>query len=136
VTPVLKGVRLCAVRGAALCVPIIAGCIAGCASAPARLDAPKSVSGLQIAPFATLEECISLEAGERIDFRFDARFPVAFNVHFNDGNAVIMPLTRDGTTSESGDFAADRKQVYCLTWEAGAEGNVIDYRISPWPPRR
>jgi hypothetical protein len=132
VKPVPTGVRPGAVRGAALCIAIIAGC----SSTPARLDAPKAVFGLQIAPFATIEECISLDAGERIGFRFDARFPVAFNVHFHDGNAVVMPLTSDGTISESGDFAADRKQVYCLTWEAGAEGNVIDYRISPWPPRR
>jgi hypothetical protein len=105
----------------------------GCASAPARLQAPKAVFGLELAPYATVEECVALEPGERIAYRFESRLPVAFNVHFHDNNAVILPLTRDGTTSESGDFAADRKQLYCLTWEAGAEGSVLDYRVSPWP---
>ncbi len=80
---------------------------AGCASAPGRLLEPKAVFGLELAPYATTEECIV--------------------------NAVIMPISRDATTSESGDFAADRKEVYCLMWEAGAGGSVLDYRIGPWP---
>ena len=109
---------------------------AGCASLPGRLDAPKAVIGLELKPYAAIEECMALESGERIAYRFDARVPVAFNVHFRDGNAVIMPLSRDSTTSESGDFTADRKQIYCLMWEAGAEGSVLDYRVGPWPPHR
>jgi hypothetical protein len=125
-------IRLCAIHGAALWLAMMAGC----ASAPGRLEAPKAVVGLELKPYAVIEECIALEPGERIAYRFDARLPVAFNVHFHDANAVIMPMTRDGATSESGDFAADRKQIYCLMWEAGAEGSVLDYRISPWPPHR
>jgi hypothetical protein len=122
-------IRLCTIHGAAFWIAMAAGC----ASAPGRLEAPKAVFGLELAPYATLEECVALEPGERIAYRFDARLPVAFNVHFHNDNAVIMPLTRDRTTSESGDFAADRKQLYCLMWEAGAEGSVLDYRVSPWP---
>jgi hypothetical protein len=128
---VQAGIRLCAVHGAALWIATTAGC-----AAPGRLDAPLSVSGVEIAPYATVEHCLSLEEGERVAYRFDARLPVAFNVHFHDGNAVIMPVTREGATSESGDFTADRRQIYCLEWEAGAEGSVLDYRIGPWPPHR
>ena len=114
---------------AALCVAMTAAC----ASAPGRLLAPKVVSAVALAPYATLDECMALDSGERIGYRFEAGQPVAFNVHFHDGNAVIMPVAIDSTTSESGDFTADRKEVYCLTWEAGAEGSVLDYRINPWP---
>jgi hypothetical protein len=106
---------------------------AGCASAPGRLQAPRAVSGREIAPYASIEECVALEPGERIAYRFEARLPVAFNIHFRDHNAVIMPVSSDSTTSESGDFSADRKELYCLMWEAGAEGSVLDYRVSPWP---
>jgi hypothetical protein len=122
-------IRLCAIHGAAFWIAVAAGC----ASAPSRLQAPKLVFGVELAPYATLEECVALEPAERIAYRFDARLPVAFNVHFHDGNAVIMPVTRDDTTSESGDFTADRRELYCLTWEAGAQGSVLDYRVSPWP---
>ena len=109
---------------------------AGCASAPGRLDAPKSVFGRELGPYAMTEECVALDPGERIAFRFEARLPVAFNVHFHDGTAIVMPLTRERATSESGDFTADRTQIYCLMWEAGAEGSVLDYRIAPWPNRQ
>jgi len=122
-------IRLCAVQGAAFWLAMTAGC----ASAPGRLLEPKAVFGLELAPYATTEECIVLEPGERIGYRFEARLPVAFNVNFHQDNAVIMPISRDATTSESGDFAADRKEVYCLMWEAGAGGSVLDYRIGPWP---
>lgn len=114
---------------AALCI----AATSGCAAAPGRLDAPKAVFGRELAPYAMTEECIALEPGERIVFRFEARLPVAFNVHFHDGTAVVMPLTRDDAMSVSDDFTADRKQIYCLAWEAGAEGSVLDYRIAPWP---
>ncbi|HXL83563.1 MAG TPA: hypothetical protein VN989_05500 [Casimicrobiaceae bacterium] len=122
-------IRLCAIHGAAFWIAMTAGC----ASAPGRLEAPKAVFGVELAPYATTEECIALEPGERIGYRFEARLPVAFNVHFHEDNAVIMPISRDATTSESGDFAADRKEVYCLAWEAGAEGSVLSYRVNPWP---
>jgi hypothetical protein len=122
-------IRLCAIHGAVFWIAMTAGC----ASAPGRLLAPKMVSGFELAPYAAIEECIALEPGERIAYRFDARQPVAFNVNFHDSNAVIMQVSSDGTTSESGDFTADRKEVYCLMWEAGAEGSILDYRVSPWP---
>jgi hypothetical protein len=121
--------RIRAIHGAAFWIAMATGCT----STPSRLLAPKVVSGFELAPYATLEECIALEPGERIGYRFDARQPVAFNVHFREGNAVIMPVSHDSTTSESGDFAADRKEIYCLTWEAAAEGSILDYRVSPWP---
>ena len=92
--------------------------------------------GVELAPYAVIEECIALEAGERIAYRFESRLPVAFNIHFHEDIAVIMPVSRDGTTSESGDFTADRKELYCLMWEAGAQGSVLDYRVSPWPRRQ
>ena len=121
--------RVRAIHGAVFWIAVSAGC----ASAPGRLQAPKAVFGVELAPYAIIEECVALEPGERIAYRFESRLPVAFNVHFHDNNAVIMPVSRDGTTSESGDFAADRKQIYCLMWEAGAGGSVLDYRVSPWP---
>jgi FtsP/CotA-like multicopper oxidase with cupredoxin domain len=120
--------RLRALHGAVLWIAVT-----GCASAPGRLQAPKAVSGVELAPYAIFEECIALEQGERVAYRFESRLPVAFNIHFHEDNAVIMPVSRDGTISESGDFAADRKEIYCLTWEAGAGGSVLDYRMSPWP---
>jgi hypothetical protein len=107
----------------------------GCASDPYRLDSPRSVEGFQLAPFAIQEECVALQPRDRIDYRFKSTAPVAFNIHYHDANAVIMPLSRDGVLEDAGDFTANFDQIYCLMWEAGAQGGVLEYRLRPLPQR-
>jgi hypothetical protein len=107
----------------------------GCAADPYRFDAPRSAAGVELAAYALLEECVALDAGQRFDFYFVSATPVAFNIHYHDANAVIMPIVREQATLESGEFSADRKNVYCLTWEAGAGASVLEYRLRPLPSR-
>lgn len=114
-------------------LPVLLAC--GCAADPYRLDAPRGAAGVELAPYALHEECVSLDAGQRFDFYFVSVAPVAFNIHYHDANAVIMPIVRDQATRESGEFSADRRNVYCLMWEAGAEASVLEYRVRPLPPR-
>ena len=109
--------------------------LCGCATDPYRLDGPRSASGVELAPYALHEECLTLDAGARIDFYFVSVAPVTFNIHFHEANAVIMPIAREHVTEESGEFTSDRKEVYCLMWEAGAEPTVLEYRVRPLPGR-
>jgi hypothetical protein len=109
--------------------------LCGCAADPYRLDGPRSAAGVEVAPYAMHEECLTLDAGARIDFYFVSVAPVDFNIHFHEANAVIMPITRERVTEESGEFTSDRKEVYCLMWEAGAEPTVLEYRVRPLPGR-
>jgi hypothetical protein len=102
---------------------------AGCATQAERLEAPKTVSGLELAAYAVQEECFALAEGDRVGYRFNARNPVAFNVHFHEGNAVLLPVDVKATVAESGEFIADRVTVYCLMWEAGAQGSALEYRV-------
>jgi hypothetical protein len=114
-------------RATALPIAILVT-LAGCAG-PERLDTPKARFEVDIAPYATHEECIAMHDGERIGYFFEARVPVTFTIQYKEGNAVIIPLTRDATTDESGDYTADHDQTYCLTWKAGVEGSAIAYRL-------
>jgi hypothetical protein len=118
-------------------VVLVALCAAACAAPadPYRLDGPRSGAGVELAPYALHEECFTLSANDRIDFYFVSTASVAFNIHYHDANAVIMPLARERTKEESGEFVADRKETYCMMWEAGAEPALIDYRIRPLPTR-
>src|SRR5437870_12180357 len=86
--------------------------LSGCAANPYQLDTERAAAGVELAPFALREECIALRAGERIGFYFVSVAPVAFNIHYHDANAVIMPMERENATHESGEFTADRKQIY------------------------
>ena len=103
--------------------------IAACATPPDRLEQPKVVVGIEISPYQIQEECLELKSGDRVGYLFRATAPLAFNVHFHDGNAVIEPVTVARTQGEAGEFQADRDQIYCLMWEAGANASVLDYRV-------
>jgi len=116
-----------------LALPLLA---AGCASEPDRLDSPKVASGVELAPFAIHEQCFALSPGERVAYRFTATQPVTFNVHFREGIAMIFPVDVKQTREESDDFTADQRQNYCLVWEAGAQGSIIDYRVQQVRPRQ
>ena len=109
--------------------------LSGCAADPYQLDTERGAGGIELAPFALREECVALRAGERIGFYFVSVAPVAFNIHYYDANAVIMPMVREHATQESGEFTADRKQIYCLMWEAGAQPSILEYRLRLLPAR-
>jgi hypothetical protein len=117
-------------RGKAVAIALVAALdTVACATAPDRLEVPKVVVGLDLSPYTVFEQCVVLQAGERIGYLFRAAVPLAFNIHFHDGNAVIEPVSAASTQGESGEFSADRDQTYCLMWEAGAGGSVLDYRV-------
>jgi hypothetical protein len=115
---------------------VLCATLAACAGGEYRLDAPRSAAGVEIAPYAIHEECVALEPGERFNYYFASVAPLAFNIHYHEGNAVVMPVVRDKVTQDSGDFTADRRQVYCLMWEAGVQPSVIEYRIRPLARQR
>jgi hypothetical protein len=123
-------------RGLFNIAPWAALALAACMAADYRLDAPRSAAGVEIAPYAMYEECVELDRGARIGYYFASVAPISFNIHFHDSNAVIMPIVRENVTEDSGDFTADRKEIYCLTWEAGAQPSVLEYRIRPIPAAR
>lgn len=75
------------------------------------------------------EECAKLQAGDRLEYSFNADAPLSFNIHYHEGKAVIMPVTRDKVKSDSGEFKALIAQDYCLMWEAGPAGTPLDYRV-------
>jgi len=103
--------------------------LCACTTAPVTADAPKSVRGQALAPYADHEECMRLQPGDRMEFAFESTDPVDFNVHYHEGKTVVMPIYKEKSRAEAGVFAPPTKQDYCLMWEAGAAGAVIDYRI-------
>lgn len=104
---------------------------AGCMVASPEPRSADSAVRVEIAPYAIHETCLELAAGERIDWRFESDGPVQFNIHYHDGPSVVMPVSRDASTGDSGIFVALTAQDYCAMWEAGAGGAVVDYRVRP-----
>ena len=103
---------------------------AGCA-APPRIEPgrPLQVEAHSLPPYQIHEECVALAPGDRLQYRFESTAPLAFNIHYHEGKAVVMPVTRARVSSDDGTFAPLVAQDYCLMWEAGAEGTTIDYTL-------
>jgi hypothetical protein len=102
--------------------------LSACAT-PDAGDLPKIVQGQPLPSYQIHEECLALKPGERVLFRFESTEPVDFNIHYHEGKIVVMPLTRDKSTGDAGVFATPVAQDYCLMWEAGRAGALLDYRI-------
>jgi hypothetical protein len=117
--------------------PMAVLALGACAVDTITPDAPKVVSELPIAPFEIHEECLQLTRGDRLDFRFEAKRPVTFHIYYKDGITFISPVSREDVMEFSGMFNPPHDRRYCLQWEAGQQGAVIDYRIRILPgPQR
>jgi hypothetical protein len=113
----------------ARCSIALALAMSACANETIRPEIPREVTGQRINPFELHEECVQMAPGDWLVYRFTAQRPVAFNIHYHEGKSVIMPVSRDDATADDGTFRPLVAQDYCLMWEAGREGAIIEYRI-------
>ena len=119
-----------AARSAACdCALALALVVSACASETVLPGTPREVTEKKINPFELHEECLQLIPGDWLVYRFTAQRPVDFNIHYQEGKSVIVPLLRDRTTGDDDTFRPLVARDYCLTWQAGREGAIIEYRI-------
>jgi hypothetical protein len=110
-------------------LPLAAAALVGCATGPQWPAAPRSVTAYELPPHEILEECAPLAAGDRFEYAFESTEPVDFNLHYHEGKAVLMPLSRERTRADAGVLPVAIAQEYCAMWEAGPKGALIDYRL-------
>jgi hypothetical protein len=116
--------------GLAALAAALALALAGCATPP-RIEPgrPLAVDSWPLPPYESHEECVALAPGDRLQYRFESTAPLAFNIHYHEGKAVVMPVTRERVSADEGTFAPLVAQDYCLMWEAGAQGTTIAYTL-------
>ena len=110
-------------------IVIAAAASASCATPLLTPGAPLLVQHLKIAPYESHERCASLRAGDRLDYWYESSAPLHFDLRYREESAVLAPVVRDGSTGDSGLFEARVPATYCLAWEAGAPGAILDYRV-------
>src|SRR4030095_2506140 len=114
--------------GGGFCALVLA--LSACATELLQPGRPRDVTAKAVAPYEAHEECARMVPGDRLDYRFEAQRAVAFNIHYHEGKVVVMAVSVDSTTQESGTFRPLVPHVYCLMWEAGREGAIIDYGVA------
>jgi len=112
--------------------------VAACATQPAKLqpNVPKVVEWLTLAPYASHEECVHLDAGDRLDYYFETGTPVQFTIWYREAGVVLAPVTLDRTTRDSRVFEAALAHDYCMTWQAREEEALLTYRVTLRPAHR
>lgn len=68
---------------------------------------------LTIAPGKFAEICGSLEAGQTVNWAFEADRAVNFNVHYHVDKDVRYPAKKNQVKRLNGDLAVDAKQDFC-----------------------
>ena len=111
-------------------------CLVACAQAPVTADAPRTITGMVLTPYAILDDCVRLVPGDRLDYTFDATEPVAFELRYREGGAALAPIARGFVRGDSGVYLASLAREYCLVWEAGPAGALVDYRLRLKPAAR
>jgi hypothetical protein len=116
---------------------VIAPCwLFGCAGTPVTADQPKVVVAMAVPPYEIREDCVRLAPGDRLDYVFDATEPVAFEIRYREGPAALAPIARDPARSDAGVYQASLAREYCVVWEAGPAGALVDYRLRLRPATR
>jgi hypothetical protein len=119
-------------RGAAVrarCALSTLALLAGCARPPLVPDEPRAISGERLGPYQSLGECVSLRVGDRLDYLFSSSQSVKFDISYREGAATLAPIVRENSLGDSGIFVAALSTRFCLSWEAGPAGAIIDYRL-------
>lgn len=116
----------CAIARRVACLGLA---LAGCASETILDDAPRAASAFEIAPYEVHVECARLAVGDRLDYRFEAQAPVTFNLYYEEGTVFLAPVSHENVTESSGVYRATEARRYCLRWEAGQQGALLDFRI-------
>jgi hypothetical protein len=70
----------------------------------------------EAAPGKLVEYCGNLEAGEKIEWHFEASAPVDFNIHHHVGETVHFAARQELVKASRGVLDAPGDQDYCWMW--------------------
>ena len=79
-------------------------------------DAARFDRSLTIAPGKLAEICGPLEAGQAVQWSFDADRALNFNVHYHVDKDVRYPAKKENVKRLQGDLSVDARQDYCWMW--------------------
>lgn len=79
-------------------------------------DAGRFERSLTIAPGKFAEICGPLEAGQAVQWSFEADGALNFNVHYHVEKDVRYPVKKENVKRLQGDLSVDSRQDYCWMW--------------------
>jgi hypothetical protein len=108
---------------------ILAAALAGCGIGTIVPNERHTVRKHPLPPFELHEDCVRMQPGDRLEYRFQATARVNFDIHFHEGKVVVAPITREQVEADRGAFEPLDAHEYCLTWEARLPNTLVDYEV-------
>ena len=71
-----------------------------------------------LAPGKAHEACSTMAKDDLRTYHWKSDTPVDFNIHYHEGDKVLMPVERKGMRGDGGTFKAKSAQEYCWMWTA------------------
>jgi hypothetical protein len=76
------------------------------------------------------EECVELAARQKLDYSFRSAAPLDFNIHYHRGDKVHYPVRKNGVTTRTASYTAQRADGYCLMWRNPHKKAIdLEYRF-------
>jgi hypothetical protein len=95
-------------------------------------DSLREPNGVLLLPPRNFGEvCLDMATGDEIRYEFEAKDPVAFNIHYHDGSQIKYPVQLNPTAVHTGRFVANIGNNYCLMWENYSDKtNLLSYQVA------
>ena len=110
-------------------IALAALAVTACATDTFTTEEPRVLRDVPVAPYEFHEECVSLAAGDRINYRFESTSPVHFEIYYTDGLMRVAPVNRDDVTTDAGVLPVAFPRRYCLRWDAGRRGAILEINV-------
>lgn len=100
--------------------------LAACWLLDATFAAPRGEGDFdfQLGAGRSEEVCVTLAAGQSLEWRFTAAAPLAFNLHWHRGAAVFYGERSAAVAEAAGRWRAEHADTYCLMWTAPASATL------------
>jgi hypothetical protein len=104
-------------------IAVLIGLLSGCAT-----TGPRYAKTLEPGIF---EDCFEMNAGQILEYSFEAEKPVNFNIHYHEDDKMFFPVSEDSVVSKRGTFIAEKKQYYCFMLTNPYQRVIsFDYQLS------
>ena len=84
------------------------------------------------------EQCINIDAQQKVQYRFQSPHPTDFNIHYHTEAETGYKRNEKQVAVLEGEFESDAQQEFCFMWankeRRSADWNfTLHYQISPLP---
>ena len=121
-----------------ICSSVIALAMSFSAKAVAAEDWQEMLIKIGAAKHSFSEQCINIDAQQKVQYRFQSPHPVDFNIHYHTEAETAFKRKEKQVAVLEGAFESDAQQEFCFMWGNKERRNedwnfTLYYQVSSLP---